>query len=217
MAAAPFLFKKTMSVANKLRKLYPELDTQIEKEETLRKVAVISDLLPLLGTWVKPLTPRIGARLEFAGSPFLDGRRAMLRDVAMFMWLVHPRWMPDNELSWFRTPRAKAERVRIEYMVARCDLWHFEAEIRQFVLDNYQDAPGCRDEDYEGPRCYGPVISASLCMKEWGLSFEQYMDTPVLILNQLFRVYQHANDAGRPLNKSDGIVGRIIKDLWKKE
>lgn len=203
--------------SDKLRKIFPELDEQLRKEETLRKVPIVSDLMPLLGAWVRPLTPRIAARLEFAGSPFLDGRRAMLGDVALFLWLVNPHWVPDHRLSFWRTPRAWAEKLRIKYTVSRCDLWHFESEIRQWLLDNYQDAPGRKTgEDYEGPRCAGVVASAALCMKEWGLSLDEYLDTPVIILTQFYRVYQHAHEFGRPLNESDTITARIIKDLWRK-
>jgi hypothetical protein len=208
-------------ITRKLRAQLPELDLQMRKEETLRAASAASDLLPLMGAWVRQITPRIRLDLELAGSPFLTGRSAMLKDVWVFLWRVSPHYVPAWKLGIFRTPRAWYERQRLRFICQRADLWAFESAIHEFISDAYQDAPGSSDDDdgsSSGPECNASVGWAAFYMEKFGMDFDQYMDTPILVLHQLLRAWKAMNGfTCSDSNKSDLIATRFVSKTFKRK
>jgi hypothetical protein len=228
-----------MKYPPELEQAIPGLREARQDEQSNRALAFSGLTHTILGIEVCPLTPYHRLGLQLVGNAYAVRRAqdASFADSFQFLWFTSAAYSRRNSVSWWKTRRAKAAIVRL---VSTHDPELLRFIIAKYIAHQMQDTP-------EGESAAdAPDYSDSIHWMAWeagfwmnvhgGFTFESYVRTPYLILQQLHRVYRanHPRTAHNPdgswtpeyptfINASDRVVGlfhrmkadRIADELLK--
>lgn len=177
----------------------------------LRRGGVVFTRAPLV-----PLTLRHTLELRLARNAFFTPQPALLGDVFLFLWRLHPLYRTPQlaraplvaELShrrlkllrlWLALGSFEAAfcHRRLTRLVRQCDLSAAVASIEGFIEVAYQDVPG---DDVSGdgrrrtsrrssvaPERHAADNTVDYLMSNYHLSHDQALDLPISLINQLYR------------------------------
>lgn len=182
----------------------PGYQEALEREKSLRNLAMDGQDVPLLGRIVQQFTLRHMVRLGGCNSPFIIGGPVDLADVAMFLWFISPDYSLDKTAreAFFK------EAVRLDFEAARL-------EIKRYLDDAFWD-------NDSGSAASGvPVLVksyysyaarlVSLFGERFGWDDDAVMDKPVARLFQYERVIQKR--LGLPIsNRTDGFLSKWMAE-----
>jgi hypothetical protein len=226
----PFLFFN-MGLAKKIRHLnIPEVEKALRREEEMRVVSMLElNGVNLCGVEVRLVTPRMELELQAFGNAFACGRAPMREDVFNVLWRMSPHFRRNvsllcSPLAWLRR---EAIGLRVWWAVrVKGELHKMQAEISEHLKWQHQDTIGEVVDDEEGgsrqdasdPGAHWAASASYFWQQALGLSFDEYMDTPVARLNQWFRTHMvWTGKRANFLNDSDIIAGRLVRKATKKQ
>lgn len=194
--------------ANSLEEIIPGLREAREGERAARAVAFGGLTLAVCGEQCVPLAPRHRLEMQLTKNAFATELPPLHGDVFAFLWRLNPhyrkapRWMSR---SW-------RERNVVEWNVGRMNLDAAVAEIRAFIAAMMQDLPeGAGDSaSLNPPENYVHWLAgeANFYLSVYpGFTLAGLMDTPYLVLQQLYRAYKLAREEHPQfINRSDRIA-----------
>lgn len=149
----------------------------IRRETEVRDAAFLAAPFRICGVEIAPLTGRAFIALEGLESPFLCGGRPTPADVAIFLWVLSPKFVPHNSFSRRRFFRA-CRKIEFEQAVT---------EISKLVEDAFQDAPGSGGA--QSPARYTSWLAdlVDILASEYGWSEDSILDLPLARAFQYLR------------------------------
>ncbi len=208
-----------------LETLIPGLAEQRKKERENRDFVFAGLTHTLCGVEVRALTPRLRLALQMMRNAFVCGVSPLEGDVFVFLQLLSPgaawpqpwRLLSSAWLQW-----------RLRRHVAKLDLDAAVREIQTYLIGQLQDRSESSTESGmdHGPWVHWIAADASWWMqKHGGFTMRDYLDTPYLVLQQLYRGFQVNNpvveydSSGKAtvlepnfINESDRLVGQ-----WQRQ
>lgn len=196
-----------------------------ETEHYHRAAAFAGLTWTIAGCEIVALTPRHRLELQLARNAFTCGAPAARGDVFQILWRLNPYF--HRRPSLLHTPRAWLARRRVQRAVARCDLGDTQRQILTYIVAMFQDMPerAVNTPRGEAPAMTGNYIhwagsdAAAFLTRFTGFSVDAYLDTPLLVLQQLMRAWRLANsttdDPPTFLNESDRLVCRWQEDVTR--
>lgn len=190
-------------------------------ERTNRALAFAGLGHTVCGREVRPLTPRHRLTLQLLQNAFTAPAAVPLEgDVFQFLWVLSPAyrfgagWRPASEVrQWF-----------LRRYVRRLHVATAAREIRVYLTHQLQDLPESGMES--GPDVSAWVHWVAMDAAFWmetlpSFTLERYLETPYLVLQQLYRAWRVHNprvssdESGRPvveepsfINASDRLLGK---------
>ena len=159
-------------------------------------MGAIASVLYVCGFAMRPLTPRILAELYSVGNPFVCGGRYTFAAAFDLLWRTSPHYRAPHECSWYSLGTHLA-RARISITARRIDSARLFAALRRYVAIMRQDSPSA-SSDSEQPTDPLSVREAAHWTVSNAYVFSsvfpsvdplRYIDTPLPILNQLWRAH----------------------------
>jgi len=188
----------------------PDYRSVFREECDTRAALAIAPTVPLMGFSVRVMTARMLAELEFVENPLVLGCvTANPEEILAFVWRIHPAFA--RPAPWYRSFRASLTRARIRLAIRRRGLVKANAACLRYMQAINQDAVSGGGD---GPRqrkemAHWTVAGSAFYRTAFGLTHSDYMDTPVPVLNQLYRVYLDQHGESRQVhNESDTIYIR---------
>lgn len=193
---------------------------------TLRSCGRVIGQTPLM-----PFSMRHRMELRLAGNSLVCGGTILPADVFLFLWRLHPFYVRpcfDREqfvahlavsrfkfvrlwlaLGSFRSARAHR---RLTRLVARCDQVAVVAAINEFLDIAEQDAPGVPVATVSGvaPQTHDADNLLTWMMGRYGMEYNEALDMPVAVTNQLYREYMLQQPDGElnVFSPSDRLLGK---------
>lgn len=176
---------------NPLENQIPGLAELRAAERLNRALAFAGITHTVCGVEVKPITPRTRLELQMLRNAFTFGDvEPREGDVSEFIWVHSPRRLPLTglwrPLSLFRQEllRRRLKRRKHEENVRA---------IREYLLEQLQDMPGKGLDSSavdHSPWIHWAASDAGFWMSaHGGFTLDAYLDTPMLVLQQLYRVW----------------------------
>jgi hypothetical protein len=195
--------------------LSSEYENAQRQEKLARLVPFLIGEMPFCGDLIKHLTPRIAGELSLIGNAFICGGEPTRGDVFNFLWRLNPAFARPEALSL----RARFIRWRLKWVVSRVDLARVRVKIREYLDDQFLDShTGVKadDKDEKPEKVTWLAYRAYFFMSHFGMSYIDFMDTPIPVLNQLQKAYLicHGRE-DEMINKSEIIRARELQKLAK--
>jgi hypothetical protein len=170
------------------------------KEREARDLAFCDWPVPLCGLSVRQFTLTHLLILGNCDNAFVCSRVPEAEDVAFFLWVVSPDYVPD-------------ETARNSFVEGIASLIKYEAacrEIIQYVDNAFQDAPGGSNVQQKSYNSFA-AIYCDLFASEYGWDDALTMRKPIARLFQLYRRIQKRNNPKTVLfNPSDRVISRYL-------
>jgi len=197
-----------------LERALPAYGVARRKEQISRAIAVLVPRVLLCGFWVRQMTPRTLAELELAGNAIVCGGEATAGECVDFLWR-HSRHFVRPGGGWQDWGKLM-ERARISRYVAKRGAQAVAVDLRAFAMSAHQDSNNSSGSEGTGEKsrkqaAHWVVQCASLYYEIAGMTMGEYMDTPLNVLDQIYRV--HLVRSGRDseiYNESEDILTRHI-------
>lgn len=167
--------------------LVPGVAEMRARERHNRALAFSGITRTVCGVEVNSLTPRARIELQLLRNAFaVPFAEPLAGDVFTLLWVLHPkRHAPGRAIrQWFLRRRVK-----------RLGLAKANREIRIFMVEQLQDLPeGSAEGSDQSPWVHWMGAEASWWISvHGGFTFDEYLRTPYLILQQLFRGWKINN------------------------
>lgn len=199
--------------ANTLEDIVPGLREAREKERQNRALAFSDVPWTVCGQEVVVLTPRHRLEFQLVRNAFAVGGEVTRKDIYIFLWRLHPRFKKRvwfGSLAWFA--RRKTSRL-----VKAVDISTARHEITAYLAAMIQDLPesgGTRDT-VNPPELYVHWLASEMdfyLSRYNGFSMTALMDTPYLVLQQIYRAARLASEPHPNfINESDRIIA-----MWQR-
>jgi hypothetical protein len=199
--------------ANQLEDLIPGLREARDKERQNRALAFSDIPWTVCGLDVVVLTPRHRLEFQLVRNAFTVGGTVTQADVFQFLWRLNPSF---KKRVWFGSFAWFARR-KVALAVKELDMDSATLEILTYLASMLQDLPeggGTRDTS-NPPENYVHWLSceANFYLARYnGFSVPVLMDTPYLVLQQLYRAYRLSNETHPNfINASDKLIGDYMR------
>lgn len=184
-------------------KVIPGLKERREQERANRALAFAGITHTVCGREVLPLTPGHRIKLQLLGNGFaVNGKDVDLSDVFVFLWVLSPHNRPGIE--------GARQQHFLKEDVMGLDLRACVVEIVAYLKDQLQDSTentGGEGRDMSA-WIHWAAAEASFWASQFGWTEEKVINTPYLVIQQLFRAWKVNNpDCER---MKDGSV--IVRD-----
>lgn len=203
---------------NTIEEIVPGLAQLRARERQNRAVAFSGITRTVCGVEVVSLTPAARLELQLLRNAFVFRDVDPLEgDVFAFLWILAPgRGASRVRDSW--------RQWRLRRLVKKLEIREAGREIRLFMVEQLQDLPESATEgtDHSAWVHWMGAEASWWMQKHGGISFEQYLRTPYLVLQQLYRGFQCNNPEirfgsnGQPIieepqfiNASDRLIGEF--------
>lgn len=187
----------------------------IEQEKLVRQAACLGISEKVCGYLVKPLTLVGYSALQVLQSPYLPPwRKPKPEETLQALWILSPLYcgpesprFSSNRKAFmsqsfpFRRPlppvlwRTRMAMARHAVACRRADEQHeiIVAELQDYILESFQDAPSGNGDAMETPEYYCDLIAVSTKLaREFGGGLEAYFDMPLkLALQALKEIKEH--------------------------
>lgn len=177
----------------------------LEKEREFRDLAFCDWQIPLCGLSVNQFSYLHLLILGNCENAFTEGATPMPEDVAFFLWVVSPEYVPNNPAKRDEFIEAIAEKVKF---IEGCKA------IYEYLDAAFQDAPG---GGANVPTKVYTSFVAPICdlfAHEYGWDDQVTMRKPVARLYQLVRRIQRRNNPQAIMfNRSDAVLGKYLAEL----
>lgn len=176
---------------NPLEKSIPGLPELRASEHRNRALAFAGITHRVCGVEINPITPRTRLELQMVTNAFTRGDLEPRQgDVSEFLWIHSPARIPLTGL-WRPLSLFRQEMLRRRLKGRAHD--DNVREIREYLVEQMQDMPG-RGVDSNSVDHSPWVHWVSTDADFWisihgGFTLEAYLDTPMLILQQLYRAW----------------------------
>lgn len=160
------------------------------------------------------MTPRHRLELQIAGNAFATNRTPEMGDVFQLLWRVSPYFSrrPGIVARW--------RRWRMASILKKTALPNAIREVCEYIVGMLQDMPEGGTSD-NGVKAAEYVIWIASDAHQFaaimGMTLEEYMDTPYLVLQQLLRAHRscHEEDPNF-IDASDRIAQQWVQDRAKE-
>jgi hypothetical protein len=195
----------------------PGLREQRAREEMARALAFSGLGVTVCGIEIDHLTPLDRVKLRLLKSAYLySGLKPLKGDAFTFLLFLSCQHRRGGLLARWK------EKRRVAKVVRSLSLADLSREIKTYLEDAFQDLPEGDGEKTIADRTEHicPIaIECSFFMSEYGMSIEQIMRTPLLVLQQLHRAWRQSHmdrdeEAGF-INESDRMIGKAFKKSLK--
>jgi hypothetical protein len=191
-----------------VEEMVPGLAAMREVERRNRALVFAGITHTVCGEEIRPLTPRSRLELQILRNAFtLSGLEPLAGDIFEFLWVHHPKRPAPGKGKIAALWRQNGLRRRLR---AR-KLEDNRRAIREYLVVQLQDMPEERLDSSgkdQSPWVHWVAFDASFWInKHGGFTLETYLDTPMLVLQQLYRAY--AVNHPEALTGSDGKVSFI--------
>jgi hypothetical protein len=167
-------------------KLIPGLAEGRRQERENRALAFAGITHTACGREILPLTPRHRLQLQLVRNAFaVMGELPTLVDVFVFLWVLSPH----NRGAGIEASR---QQYFLREDVAAMDLFACVQEIYRYIVDQLQDTfceIGGEGRD-KSAWIHWAAMDSAFYITEYNFSLEEYMRTPFLVLQQLFRAWK---------------------------
>lgn len=198
-----------------IEELVPGVRELRARERHNRAIAFSGITRTVCGIEIRQLTPRARIELQLLRNAFaMPGAEPLAGDVFALLWILHPK---REELG------ATVRQWQLRRRVKRLALTSATREIRIFMVEQLQDLP----ESAAVGADHSPWVHWMGAEASWwisvhgGFTFETYLRTPYLVLQQLFRGWKINNpdvtyspagvmtiEEPQFINGSDRLIGR---------
>jgi len=199
--------------ANQLEDIIPGLREARAKERQNRALAFSDVPWSVCGLDVVVLTPRHRLEFQLVRNAFTVGGTVTRADVFQFLWRLNPRFKQRvwvGSLAWLA-------RRKVAKAVRALDMDEAQIGILTYLASMLQDLPegGDGSDTSNPPENYVHWLAgeANFYLGRYnGFSLPVLMDTPYLVLQQLYRAYRLANESHPNfINQSDRLVGDFMR------
>lgn len=200
--------------ANILEDIIPGLREAREQERLNRSLAFSGVPWTVCGQDAVVLTPRHRLEFQLVRNAFAVGGQPTLADVFQFLWRLNPRF---KVRVWFGS-RSWFARRKLSRAVAKMDMDQASRGILGFLAAMLQDLPEGSDgtPSSNPPENYVHWLAGEMnfyLTRYNAFSMQTFMDTPYLVLQQLYRAHRLASDEHPQfINRSDRMIG-----AWQRE
>jgi hypothetical protein len=199
--------------AQNLEDLVPGLREALESER-LNRSLVFCDVFTwtVCGCELVHLTPRHRLELRLAGNAFTRYARPLAGDLFAFLWRLNPAFTRKPLLH----PMCWLAFVKVWWRVVVADLDRAEREVHRYLAAMLQDVP----EENLATEHRSSEAAKAICGESGDAYFyltalkslpaldgKSYMDTPCLVLDQLWRAWKFDTDDNPQFsNRSDELA-----------
>lgn len=204
--------------ANQLEDVIPGLREARDQERQNRALAFSDIPWAACGLDVVVLTPRHRLELQLIRNAFAVGGAVTKSGLCLFLWRLNPHF---TKKVWFGSAAWRARR-QVDRVVAAADLDQARTEIIVYLGAMLQDLPegGDGGDTSNPPENYVHWLACELCfyLKRFpSLTREAFMDTPYLVLQQLYRAHRLEMDKHPHfINASDRLIGEFMRSQRKE-
>lgn len=194
--------------ANTLEDIIPGLREARAKERQNRAIAFSEIPWTVCGLDVVVLTPRHRLEFQLVENAFALGGVPTRADLLQFLWRLNPRF---TKRVWMLSPAWFARR-RVARIARKVDLAEAAREIYTYLSAMLQDLPGDSGgrDTLNPPELYVHWLAGEInfyLTRYNGFSIPILMDTPYLVLQQLYRAARLASEEHPNfINESDRII-----------
>lgn len=205
-----------------LEDLVPNLAQVRARERRNRALAFARLTRTVCGLELRALTPADRLDLQNLSNAFtVPGVEPLEGDVFVFLWILHPKRNRKPGIVGALVNNVRQSQLR--RYVKRLDLGQAKRAIRLFLLEQLQDLPEGSAESAidQSPWVHWIAADASFWMnKHGGFTLDEFLRTPYLVLQQLYRGYRCNNpvmhvgktgevvvDEPQFINASDRLIG----------
>lgn len=204
----------------------PGLRAAREREHLNRALAFAGVSWTLLGCDCVQLTPRHRLELQLGGNAFAIGMKPLLGDVFQLLWRLNPAFRVRPI-----TLRSFMAHWCLKRSVKRMHAEKASGAIHAYLAAMLQDLPETSSDSHTGagqPEKYLHWMSVEsfFFIKQAGLTFAEYLDTPYLVLQQWHRASRLSAWLSSPvpnqeppsfINDSDAIALRWFRGQQKSK
>lgn len=173
-----------------------------KQEREARDLAFCDWPVPLCGLSVRQFTLTHLLILGNCDNAFVSGGVPEAEDVAFFLWVVSPDYVPNDVRTRNRFLKRVARKVKFFAAIA---------EINDYLKDAFQDSPqgtGVQSKAYTS-------FAATYCdlfASEYGWDDSLTMRKPIARLFQLYRrIQKRTNPKAVLFNSSDAVIGKYLQ------
>lgn len=202
-----------------LEALIPGLREARETEHRNRSLCFAGITWTVAGFEIVAMTPRHKLELQLAGNAFfVRDVFPKAGDLFQILWRLHPKFARSS----FALPVLLAK-VRLKRKIGQ--MTHGAVLSAAWAIADYleamsQDLPEGGEDGGKSSSQYVHWLATEMSFylrKFNGFTGASYMDTPYLLLQQLFRAYRVSEETDpKFIDASDAIVGRWQNELAKK-
>lgn len=197
-----------------LEELVPGLKEARDAEHQNRSVCFAGIPWTVAGFELVPFTPRHKLELTLVRNRFFVlGELPRKEDVAQILWRLHPAFRarpPSVAVSWARVRLW----LRLRRMT-RAEVMEVALAIADYLGAMTQDLPEATSggSGSGGNHVHWLASELAFYLQQFhGFTWQSYMDTPYLVLQQLFRAYRlSASGNTHFINRSDAMLGQWLK------
>lgn len=174
-----------------------------QKEREARDLAFCDWPVPLCGLNVRQFTLTHLLILGNCDNAFVSSRTPEVEDVAFFLWVVSPDYVPNDQTARDRFLNRIASKVKF---YAAC------LEIVGYLNDAFQDAPPTPVTAQSKSYTSFVATYCDLFASEYGWDDALTMRKPIARLFQLYRrIQRRTNPRAILFNRSDSVIGKYLQ------
>lgn len=206
-----------------IEELVPGVAELRARERQNRALAFSGITRTVCGVELVSLTPRARLELQLLRNAFaVPGAEPLEGDVFTFLWVLHPA--RNRGAGGLQKLQDWARQALLRRRVKRLELEHATREIRIFMVEQLQDLPeSSGDGRDQSAWVHWMGAEASWWIQvHGGFTFAEYLATPYLVLQQLYRGFRCNNPEMRVgangavivedpqfINGSDRLIGQF--------
>lgn len=204
--------------ATQLEDVIPGLREAREQERQNRALAFSDVPWTVCGLEVVVLTPRHRLEFQLIRNPFASGGNVTHKAIYQFLWRLNPAF---KKRVWFGSA-AWFARKQVTKVAASLDIDEARFEILSYLGAMLQDLPegGDGEDSSNPPENYVHWLACEMCfyLKRFpGFTREMLMDTPYLVLQQLYRAHRlEIEKHPHFINESDRLIGDFMRQRRKE-